>query len=226
MKADQKGFSVVELLIVIIVVGLVGGAGWYVWQSKNKNIGQPATTTNTKPVEASTNSSTGSLTNGMKLELVSTNSLEIDLRDKNNQSHSYKVKSALYFMNESDIVFNYSRLIGNLDDGGWLIDGEKASELPFVKEAEERDVTPIMGMSLLTPNFFGEQEYFQNKGRIAYFTLNQHGTEDMKNTTESDWEYAVRSSAPAPEGFDYKTKVYDVLRLNPSKILIAVITSD
>jgi prepilin-type N-terminal cleavage/methylation domain-containing protein len=37
MKANQKGFSVVEILIVIMVVGLIGGAGWYVWQSKNKD---------------------------------------------------------------------------------------------------------------------------------------------------------------------------------------------
>ena len=36
MKANQKGFGAVEILIVIVAVGLVGGAGWYVWQSKNK----------------------------------------------------------------------------------------------------------------------------------------------------------------------------------------------
>jgi len=36
MKVNQKGFSVVELLIVLVVIGLIGGAGWYVWQSKHK----------------------------------------------------------------------------------------------------------------------------------------------------------------------------------------------
>lgn len=35
MKANEKGFSVVEVLIVIVVVGLVGGAGWYIWQKQN-----------------------------------------------------------------------------------------------------------------------------------------------------------------------------------------------
>lgn len=37
MKADQKGFSVVEILIVIVVVGLLGAVGWLVYdRQKNK----------------------------------------------------------------------------------------------------------------------------------------------------------------------------------------------
>ena len=36
MKTNQKGFSVVELLIILVVVGLIGGVGWYVWQSRHK----------------------------------------------------------------------------------------------------------------------------------------------------------------------------------------------
>lgn len=41
MKFKQKGFSVVEILIVIVLVSLIGSVGWYVWQSKNK---KPAST--------------------------------------------------------------------------------------------------------------------------------------------------------------------------------------
>lgn len=37
MNKNQKGFSAVEILIVVVVVGLIGGASWYVWQSKNKD---------------------------------------------------------------------------------------------------------------------------------------------------------------------------------------------
>jgi prepilin-type N-terminal cleavage/methylation domain-containing protein len=37
MKANQKGFSVVEILIVIVVVGLLGTVGWLVYdRQKNK----------------------------------------------------------------------------------------------------------------------------------------------------------------------------------------------
>ena len=37
MKSNQKGFSVVEILIVIVVVGLLGAGGWLVYdRQKNK----------------------------------------------------------------------------------------------------------------------------------------------------------------------------------------------
>lgn len=35
IRKNEKGFSVVEILIFIVVVGLIGGAGWYVWQKQS-----------------------------------------------------------------------------------------------------------------------------------------------------------------------------------------------
>jgi len=35
MKVNQKGFSVVEILIVIVVVGLLGAVGWVVYDRQN-----------------------------------------------------------------------------------------------------------------------------------------------------------------------------------------------
>ena len=35
MKKNQKGFSVVEMLIVLVVVGLIGVAGWFVFERQN-----------------------------------------------------------------------------------------------------------------------------------------------------------------------------------------------
>ena len=62
MRINIKGFSVVEILIAIVIVGLISGAGWYMWQSKNKsdintitaNTTRTATTNNStqKPAEA------------------------------------------------------------------------------------------------------------------------------------------------------------------------------
>ena len=40
MNKNQKGFSLVEGLLILVIVGLVGFVGWYVWQSKNKTIKQ------------------------------------------------------------------------------------------------------------------------------------------------------------------------------------------
>jgi hypothetical protein len=35
MKKNQKGFSAVEGLLILVIAGLIGFVGWYVWQAKN-----------------------------------------------------------------------------------------------------------------------------------------------------------------------------------------------
>jgi hypothetical protein len=34
MKRPQNGFSAVEALLIVIIVGMLGGVGWYVWHSQ------------------------------------------------------------------------------------------------------------------------------------------------------------------------------------------------
>jgi hypothetical protein len=36
MKNSQKGFTVAEILLVVVLAGLVSGVGWYVWQANQK----------------------------------------------------------------------------------------------------------------------------------------------------------------------------------------------
>jgi len=55
MKQNQKGFSVVEILIVIVVVGLIGAVGWLVYDrqhSQNKQESSTTTTDNSKVTDA------------------------------------------------------------------------------------------------------------------------------------------------------------------------------
>ena len=40
-KNNQKGFSIVEVLLLLVVIGAVGFVGWYVWSQK---LNQPAQT--------------------------------------------------------------------------------------------------------------------------------------------------------------------------------------
>jgi prepilin-type N-terminal cleavage/methylation domain-containing protein len=52
MKSNQKGFSVVEILIVIVVVGLLSAVGWLVYdRQKNKVDDKPVTHTSTTQKE-------------------------------------------------------------------------------------------------------------------------------------------------------------------------------
>jgi hypothetical protein len=36
MKKNQSGFSIVEGLLILVIVGILGGTGWYVWNSNKK----------------------------------------------------------------------------------------------------------------------------------------------------------------------------------------------
>ena len=66
MKANQKGFSVVEILIVIVVVGLLAVAGWLVYdRQKNRTDDKAATQTSTTQPK-SDNSSNESVLEGFK----------------------------------------------------------------------------------------------------------------------------------------------------------------
>lgn len=44
MKVNQKGFSVVEILVVIVVVGLLGAVGWLVYDRQKSETDNKATT--------------------------------------------------------------------------------------------------------------------------------------------------------------------------------------
>ena len=39
IKNNQRGFGAVEAILIVIIIGIVGGAGWYVLKS-SKNISQ------------------------------------------------------------------------------------------------------------------------------------------------------------------------------------------
>jgi hypothetical protein len=55
MNKNQKGFSPVEGLLILVIVGLIGFVGWFVWHSKNN--------TNSTNMKATTNTVTTSKTN-------------------------------------------------------------------------------------------------------------------------------------------------------------------
>lgn len=49
-KLDSKGFGVVEGLLIVVIIGLIGGVGYYVY-SQNKDSSNDATSEATKPAQ-------------------------------------------------------------------------------------------------------------------------------------------------------------------------------
>lgn len=48
MKNNQKGFSVVEALLILVAIGLIGFVGWYVWNASKSNSTSDSQTNNTQ----------------------------------------------------------------------------------------------------------------------------------------------------------------------------------
>lgn len=100
MKATQKGFSVVEMLIVIVIVGLLGAVGWlaYTRQSKGKNAAPNTTNSEQTSTTQSTQGNTQSSSNNF-LILADFNA-KIPLNDKTSGLKLGSVSSSSY--NEAD----------------------------------------------------------------------------------------------------------------------------
>lgn len=58
MKENQKGFTLVEVLLAVIALTLVGFAGWYVWQSKDGASSNNSTTNTDSKNSATTEEGT------------------------------------------------------------------------------------------------------------------------------------------------------------------------
>ena len=58
MKANQKGFSIVEILVVIAIVGLIGAVGWLVYDRQNNKANEEQTNTQSQTENPTTESIT------------------------------------------------------------------------------------------------------------------------------------------------------------------------
>lgn len=58
MKKNQSGFTAVELVIILVVVGVLGFVGYTVWQKRGKTA-TPAATSATTPAASNTATNTG-----------------------------------------------------------------------------------------------------------------------------------------------------------------------
>ncbi len=54
-KIDQKGFSVVELVVVALVIGLIAGLGWWIMNARKDTKSSTTTTTQQSSQQANTN---------------------------------------------------------------------------------------------------------------------------------------------------------------------------
>lgn len=108
MSKNQKGFSVVECILILIIVGIVGFVGWYVWQSRSKTnsiYSKVASTSssqvNSQPKQSYTldNITTNSKSNATieyPVDWVATKSWNLILKPKNSTDTTLELNIAVY----------------------------------------------------------------------------------------------------------------------------------
>lgn len=89
MKKNEKGFSVVEILIVLVVVGLIGGTGWYVWQPKHKTTENNKSTTNSTPATEQKATDNPEVKSEVNYLTIKEWGVKISLRDTDKVSYAY-----------------------------------------------------------------------------------------------------------------------------------------
>lgn len=121
MKHNQKGFSAVEVVIMLVIIGLIGATGWYVWQQRNKNTATP--TQNTSSINP--NSQIDDQSDSIKYLTLTDFKARIPLNDKTSGLQLGSVSTSGH--NEADK--NVEIIAPELDDS-WTceaVDGVKGS---------------------------------------------------------------------------------------------------
>lgn len=119
-KLNQKGFGIVEVLLLIVIVGLLGVVGWLTYSRMNKNDSNSATVSESSDVEETTTAS------GKTLEITE---LGIKVNDPENRGLRYEKvtltdadgqQSQAYMIRDNnDVYFNeceYPASISQLTD--------------------------------------------------------------------------------------------------------------
>jgi hypothetical protein len=58
LRSSQKGFGAVELILILVIIGLIAGGGFYVWKNKDKDTDSSAkTSTSASSIPATSSSS-------------------------------------------------------------------------------------------------------------------------------------------------------------------------
>lgn len=117
MKSNQEGFSAVETSLVLVIVALIGGTGWYVWQSRNK-------ATNTSQKNNTTESAQQSPDELKKTE--SSAELKIDTVDIPSDWKKYTNETyGFSFRYPTDFSVNENKLANSLDKAEYVVQAVK-----------------------------------------------------------------------------------------------------
>jgi prepilin-type N-terminal cleavage/methylation domain-containing protein len=175
MKKNEEGFSVVEVLIVLVVIGLISATGWYVWQNHKSNT-KPQSTNQTSITSEATlttkNSTIDSMLKGVDYQLLDSTPGSACSDDRN---VCYSGDTVFLKMNYP-VPDTIKKVATNLGKDEWLLDDGRPAD-SFLN-------SDIIATSNSNPNeipdknlIFNEAGADKNYGYWGYFNLGLFGTQ-------------------------------------------------
>ncbi len=150
MKVTQKGFSVVEVLVIVVAVGLIGTAGWLVYDRQNSNKDEASSDI------AQTLQSQPTTQPEQKTQIKSDNIADIilsfDQRLKSNSKNQTASPNAQY---------KVETLTGDADPVEIKENGE------YVQKKSDEGHSKRYRLDRVTNDYDGYDEYVLNHARIA-----------------------------------------------------------
>lgn len=140
----------------------------------------------------------------------------------------YQLNTILYLV-DGNVTGNFSQFVDNCNKNGWTMDGQPLDANRLARAGQDSQMPnnlsaaaqSQMSFGLLTPNFFGEQDFLKkdNLGAVVRIYSLDPAWEPM---SDADFLYALKAEIPAPDSYDFQGKIVDKLKANPSLAVLVI----
>ena len=204
----QRGFSLVEGLLIFIVIGAVGFGGWYVW---DKNQDDSAINSDSSKQLNDIESLTQKMDGQILFENTSNEC------DPNDSQVCTDVQTLIFALSDQPRV-DYVQFINNIESAGWLLNGEDTSELfadpqsridHFMRPSQYNDPeldsmdpklrAASLSFAFITPRLLGGNDYLQKQDTSLTIGVGFSSNNNFENSIKSMFNSKTTLEKLSPE---------------------------
>ncbi|MBA3757455.1 hypothetical protein H0X09_01150 [Candidatus Saccharibacteria bacterium] len=183
MNKNQKGFSVIEIVLVFILIILVGITGWYVWSQNKETIGNKAKEQTRSGAQGTNNPTSVTPAIDKSYLVIKEKTVQFELTDK--------IKDAYYHVSKDGFIYLSLRRYDSMKGfegctakGGPQDDGNGLAALTYAKPGDDNSGSPyteaeLEGMVSLGGNKIDDTYYwFEPNSQAPCFDVEDLNEED------------------------------------------------